>query len=52
VILSCIKDHIKSRYANETLDAIGVRLVSGPFRGRYGWVTSEDVYAPVKAALH
>jgi hypothetical protein len=52
LIVACHKDMIRSRYANETLDAVGIRLVSGPYHGRYGWVTSEDVHAPLKAALH
>jgi len=51
-VVACQKDLIRSRYANETLDAVGIRLVSGPYHGRYGWVTSEDVHAPLKAALH
>ncbi len=50
-IISCQKDLIRSRYANETLDAVGIRLLSGPYHGRYGWVTSEDVHTNVKAAL-
>jgi hypothetical protein len=25
-------------------DAVGIRLVSGPNKGRYGWVTSDDVH--------
>jgi len=52
LVVSCQKDMIRSRYANETLDAVGIRLVTGPYHGRYGWVTSEDVHAPRKAALH
>jgi len=50
-VISCQKDLIRSRYANATLDAVGIRLISGPYQGRYGWVTSEDVHTPRKAAL-
>lgn len=52
LVISCQKDLIKSRYANETLDAVGIRVVSGPYHGRYGWVTSQDVHTAIKAALH
>ena len=52
LVVSCQKDLIRSRYANELLDAVGIRLVTGPYQGRYGWVTSEDVHAALKAALH
>jgi hypothetical protein len=51
-VIACQKDLIRSRYADETLDAVQVRLVSGPYHGRYGWVTSDDVHTPRKAALH
>jgi len=50
-VVACQKDMIRSRYANETLDAVGIRLISGPYHGRYGWVTSEDVHTSLKAAL-
>ena len=52
VIVACQSGVIKSRYADETLDAVGIRLLNGPYHGRYGWVTSEDVHAAAKAALH
>ncbi len=51
LVITCEKNMIRSRYANETLDAVGVRLVTGPYQGRYGWVTSEDVHTTLKAAL-
>jgi len=51
VIVACDQDAVKSRYANDVLDAIGVKIVSGPFRGRFGWVTSEDVHVVARAAV-
>jgi len=50
VIVSCEKDTVKSKFVNSILDAVGIRLTSGPNRGRYGWVTSEDVYTPGRGA--
>jgi hypothetical protein len=29
---------------NDTRDLIGIRLTNGPNKGRYGWVTSDDVH--------
>ena len=42
-VLHCYAGAVTSRYANAREDLLAVRLVSGPNRGRYGWVTSEDV---------
>lgn len=50
VIVACDKSAVHSKFANDILDAVGIKIVSGPNRGRYGWVTSEDIHAPTKAA--
>lgn len=50
VVVACEKESVKSRYVNSVLDAIGIRLVTGPNRGRYGWVTSEDVHVTPRNA--
>jgi hypothetical protein len=33
-------------YTKGELDLVGVKLTSGPNRGRYGWVAAEDVRRP------
>jgi hypothetical protein len=35
-------------------DAIGIRIVNGPNKGRYGWVTSDDIHevAQPQTAAH
>jgi hypothetical protein len=43
-VVSCEKQSVKSKYVNNVLDAVGIQLTDGPNRGRYGWVTSEDVH--------
>jgi hypothetical protein len=43
-IVSCDKQSVRSKYVNSVLDAVGIQLTDGPNRGRYGWVTSEDVH--------
>ncbi|GAC1415393.1 MAG: hypothetical protein NVSMB5_04550 [Candidatus Velthaea sp.] len=50
VVVACDKDAVKSRFVNDVLDAVGVKIVSGPHRGRFGWVTSEDVHSMVRTA--
>ena len=32
------------RKTGDPRDAIGIKLVNGPNRGRYGWVTSDDIH--------
>ena len=35
---------IHPRYISPSLDALGIKVLSGPDRGRYGWVTEEDAH--------
>ncbi len=43
VIVQCIAGLVH-REGSDVRDAIGIRLVNGPNKGRYGWVTSDDVH--------
>ncbi len=44
LVIQCSSGAIHSKYASDLEDAVGVRIRSGPNKGRYGWVTSEDVH--------
>ncbi len=44
LVVACLPGAAHSRYALEDEDAVGIRLTSGPNRGRYGWVLSTDVH--------
>ena len=44
LVLSCSPNVIRSRYSDLVEDAIGLRILDGPVRGRLGWVHSEDVH--------
>jgi hypothetical protein len=46
LIVSCIPSAAHPRFAAGNEDAIGVRVMSGPYRGRYGWVLSSDIHVP------
>jgi len=50
MVVACDRESVKSKYVNSVLDAIGIRLLSGPNRGRYGWVTSEDIHPAPRSA--
>ena len=43
VIVQCMPAAVQSKNGM-TRDAIGIKLVNGPNKGRYGWVTSDDVH--------
>ena len=43
VVVSCAPAATHPRYATADEDAIGVKVMSGPHRGRFGWVVSTDI---------
>jgi hypothetical protein len=43
-VTDCIRGIAHVKIADVDRDAIGVKIMSGPFRGRYGWVVSSDVH--------
>jgi hypothetical protein len=44
VIVQCDAGAVRPKYNADHRDAIGIKLVNGPNKGRYGWVTSEDIH--------
>lgn len=44
VVVQCTAGVVHQKYSSDAGDAIGIRLVTGPNKGRYGWVMSEDVH--------
>jgi len=44
VVVACESGVAHPRYQSGSQDAIGVRIMSGPYRGRSGWVLSSDVH--------
>jgi hypothetical protein len=58
-VIQCVGGAVHSKFANDDEDAVGLRILNGPNRGRYGWVTGEDVHlllvptaAPVASSSH
>lgn len=43
VVTACLPASARPKYTADVLDTIGVKITSGPYHGRYGWVTSDDV---------
>ncbi len=45
LVIACVPKAAHPRYALGDEDAVGVRLTTGPNRGRYGWILSSDAHA-------
>ncbi len=44
LVVSCAPGVARRKYSDINQDAIGVRLTSGQYKGRYGWVLSSDAH--------
>lgn len=43
LVTQCQPNVIHPKYRLATQDAVGVKITSGPYHGRYGWVTIDDL---------
>lgn len=43
VVQYCISGIVHPKFGMDAADAVGVLIVSGKYRGRYGWVSSSDI---------
>jgi hypothetical protein len=50
LVVSCIHGGAQAKFTKRPIDVIGLRLLTGPDRGHYGWVTAEDVHLPQSAS--
>ena len=50
IVIGCEPQVIRFRYEQPIQDAVGLKIVSGPARGRYGWVASDDAQTIATAA--
>jgi len=51
VVVACDPGSSKPRYASGAEDTVGIKITSGPNRGRYGWVSSGDAHAASTAQI-
>jgi hypothetical protein len=49
IVVACDPLTSKPRYSADAQDTVGIKLTSGPNRGRYGWVSSGDAHSGVTA---
>ncbi len=43
IVSSCINNFVQSKYSSLPDDAIGIVIVSGPLKGKMGWVLGADI---------
>ncbi len=43
-VVACVPAAAHPKYSTGDEDAIGVKIMTGPYRGRYGWVLSSDIH--------
>jgi hypothetical protein len=43
-VVACFPSVAHPKFSTGDEDAIGVKIMSGPHRGRYGWVLSSDIH--------
>lgn len=44
IVVACDAGSSKPRYSTTVEDTVGIKITSGPHRGRYGWVSSGDAH--------
>lgn len=44
VVVSCRAAIVHSKFSMDAEDAVGVLILTGEYRGRYGWVSSSDIH--------
>lgn len=43
-VISCVAGVAHPKFGDGVEDAIGVKIASGPYKGRYGWILSSDMH--------
>lgn len=44
LVIACAAGQAHPKYSSSDEDVVGVKVLSGPFRGRYGWVLAGDAH--------
>jgi hypothetical protein len=46
IVQTCVAQIVHPKFRMDPADAVGVLILSGKYRGRYGWVSSSDIHGP------
>jgi hypothetical protein len=44
VVISCYPGVAHPKFSSGDEDAIGIKILKGPYKGRYGWILSSDAH--------
>jgi len=44
IVQTCMAGIVHPKFRMDPADAVGVLIVTGKYRGRYGWVSSSDIH--------
>ena len=44
LVIACVPAAARPRFTTLDEDVLGVKILAGPFRGRYGWALSSDAH--------
>lgn len=50
-VVACLGGESRPKLSEAVRDLIGIRIISGPLRGRYGWVIASDVHPTALRAV-
>jgi hypothetical protein len=51
LVVACDPGSSKPRYSTVAEDTVGIKITTGPHKGRYGWVSSGDAHGAVPAQM-
>ncbi|MBV8601974.1 MAG: hypothetical protein JO359_10470 [Candidatus Eremiobacteraeota bacterium] len=44
IVAMCATGVIRPKYLTANYDAVGIKVISGPYKGRWGWIASDDAH--------
>jgi len=44
IVQACMAGIVHPKFRMDPADAVGILIVTGKYRGRYGWVSSSDIH--------
>ncbi len=49
VVIACQYNVVRPRYRLAPADAAGIKVISGPYKGRFGWIMADDLHRSTRA---
>lgn len=49
LVITCEYNAVHAKYRLAPLDAAGVKMTTGPYKGRFGWLMADDLHGATRA---